>query len=121
MHEPGDVDAKLILEHREHGRHPASDGPHHFSDTVGPTRAIAHLDDVDLVDAGELGRECLGELGHFFDHHVDDGGFVEVLPGFRLALQALGFGEQLLLDDFGLGFTDRKNLCRFCSTNALDL
>ena len=107
LHEPRDIDTKLVLEHREHRRHPAPHGAHHFGDAVGPSRAVAHLDDVDLVDAGQLRREGLRELGHFFHDHVDDRRFVEVLPRLGLLLQPFCLGEQLLFDDLGLRLPTR--------------
>ncbi len=57
---------------------------------------------------------------HLVDHHVDDGSLVEVLPGFGLFLKSLGFGEELALDDFGLGLTNRQHLRRFGAADALD-
>ena len=111
----------MIVQHAQHCGHAAAHGAHHFGHAAGSVRAIAHLDDVDLVDAGKLGGEGVRHFRHLVDHHVDDGGLVEVLPGFGLFLKSLGFGEELALDDFGLGLTNRQHLRRFGAADALDL
>src|SRR5262249_27744367 len=70
LHQPREIDAELVLQHPQHGGHAAADGAHHLANAAGAVRAVAHFDDVDLVDAGQLRRERLRELRHFLDDHV---------------------------------------------------
>src|SRR5262245_1537085 len=102
LDEACDVDPELVLEHLDHRAHAAADGAHHLADAPRASRAVPHLDDVDLVDARELRREGLCELGHLLDDHVEDGGLVELFPGLPLPLKSFCFREELLLNDLGL-------------------
>jgi hypothetical protein len=92
-----------------------------FVNAAGPCASIAHLDDVDLVDAGQLCRKRLRQLRHLLDNHIDDGASLKFFHASALRCKPSASASSFFLMTSASASPIGENLCGLGPSDSFDL